>query len=201
MAFIEERLIDSMSHGFSGGPTWNTTKVSLRSGITRRGIRRSRPLHRFVGSFDFRDDGILDTLLDAFNATMGAAYSFRFKNWLDYKFCGDPLGAATGGMEIIQLVRVYTFGNNITTVPIKKPNDDITIYQWDGADPLTKVEVSSVVDTTTGLVTVTADAGSELMAFGTFDLPVMFENDEFLATVEAYKFNSIDIQLTEDLSV
>lgn len=193
MTFIESRLLDNLSYGFSGGPTWNTSRVELRSGVRRRNVRRSRPLHRFTGSFDRRDNVVLATLIEAFNATRGAAYGFRFKNWLDYQLIDEAFGVGTGAAAEYQLIKTYNFGAFSVEVPIKKPNNDIVVKAND-------VVVAATVNTTTGLVTTTATLGQALTATGTFDLPVMFENDEFAATMEVYEGTTVDIQLTEDIT-
>jgi uncharacterized protein (TIGR02217 family) len=192
MTFIETRLLETLSYGFAGGPTWNTGKVTLRSGVTRRNVKRSRPLHRFSGSFNLRDPDVVAILLQAFNATRGAAYGFRFKNWLDYQLVNEPLGLGTAAAEEYQLIKTYTFGTQSVAVPLRKPNNDLVVKANNAV-------VSSSVDTTTGIVTLSAPAGHALTVSGTFDLPVMFTNDEFGAIFQAYEATTIEIQLEEDI--
>lgn len=194
MSFIEERLLDELSYGFSGGPTYSTRRKALKSGIERRNVNRSRPLHRFKGSFDNRDSVVVETLLSAFHATAGTAYGFRFKNHLDFEAELQALGEATGVSQEIQLVKHYSFGNQARAVPIRKPNADVVVVNQIGT------VVAATVDTTTGMVTLTGTPGDELFWSGTFDLPVVFDNDEFAATIETFNATSVDIQLAEDLS-
>lgn len=193
MSFIEERLLDELAFGFSGGPTWNTLVKTLRNRHERRNVQSSRPQHRFSGSFDRRESEVVEILLNTYNATYGAAYGFRFKNHLDYQVEDEPLPDGTGILQTVQLVRTYTFGGQATSVPIRKPNDDVVITE-DG------VPISSSVDTSTGIAVFTAAPGAQIAWSGTFDLPVRFETDEFSATMETWNATSVDIQLIEDMS-
>jgi uncharacterized protein (TIGR02217 family) len=195
MSFIEERLLESLSYGFSGGPTWATNIVTLRSGISRRNVRRDRPLHRFRGSFDRRQEADIQTLLGAFNATAGAAYGFRFKNPLEYQAFDELIGVGTGVEQDLQLVRSYVFGPNTRTVSVRKPNNDVVVRNLE-----TGAVVASSVDTTTGIVTLTAPPGDRLSWTGTFDLPVTFDSDEFVAVIENWDATTVDISLSEDLA-
>jgi uncharacterized protein (TIGR02217 family) len=193
MSFIEERLLDQLAFGFSGGPTWNTLVKTLRNRHERRNVQASRPQHKFSGSFDRREAGIIEVLLSTYNATYGAAYSFRFKNYLDYEATAEALPAGTGVAQSVQLTKSYSFGGQSTLVPIRKPNAGVVITE-DGTT------IASTVDTTTGIATFTAAPGSVIAWSGTFDVPVRFGNDEFSATMETWNATSVDIQLIEDLS-
>lgn len=193
MSFIEERLLDELAFGFSGGPTWRTLVTPLRNRFERRNVQASRPQHQFRGSFDRREAEVVEILLNTYNATFGAAYGFRFRNYLDYRSESEPLGLASGVSQSIQLVKTYTFGGQSNAVPIRKPNSDVIIYA-DG------IAIAATVITTTGMVTVTADPGQILTWSGTFDVPVRFETDDFAATMETVNATSVDIQLIEDMS-
>lgn len=193
MSFIEERLLDELAFGFSGGPTWNTLVKTLRNRHERRNVQASRPQHRFSGSFDRRESEVVQILLNTYNATYGAAYGFRFKNHLDYQAESESLPDGTGVSQSVQLVKTYTFGGQATPVPIRKPNTDVVITE-DG------IEISATVDTETGIATLTAAPGAKIAWSGTFDIPVRFETDEFSATMETWNATSVDIQLIEDMS-
>jgi uncharacterized protein (TIGR02217 family) len=193
MSFIEQRMLDPLSYGFSGGPTWKTRKIELRSGITRRNVMRSRPLHRFSGAFDKREESIMRILLETFNATRGAAYGFRFRNPLDYQADGEVVGSADGTSQTLQIKRTHVFGTESVDIPIRKPNSDVKIYE-DGT------LITATLDITTGMVTFTGTPGSTITWSGTFDIPVFFSDDEFEATIEDWNSVSVEIQLEEDLS-
>ena len=194
MSFIEQRLLEALAYGFSGGPTFSTKRVELENGMSRRNVKRSRPLHQFRGSFDRRREDEVHTLLAAFMATAGAAYGFRFKNPLDYRVIGQPLGEGTGVEQQIQLTRTFAWGVETRSYPIRKPVQGTVVVLANGAP------ISASVDATTGMVTVTAAPGDVLTWSGEFDVPVTFESDEFAATIENYDATTVDVNLIEDLT-
>src|SRR5688572_7662605 len=104
MAFVDQRLLDCVSYGTSGGPTWLTRKKSLRSGKVRRNPVRSRPLYRFTLLYRNlqRDDHI--EVINAFNACMAGVFSFRLKDWSDFE-ADDVLldDVGTGAPQQVQL--------------------------------------------------------------------------------------------------
>lgn len=193
-SFIEDRLLDEMAYGFSGGPTYNTLITPLLSGVQRRKIQRTRPLHRFSASFDRREDAIVEQLLDAYHATYGAAVGFRFKNWLDYEATDEVIGVATGAPQPLQLIKTYQFGASANPVPIRKPVDGKVQLFANGT------QIASATNTTTGVVTFSAAAGHVISWTGEFDLPVSFDSDEFVGQVDTYGASTINVQLIEDLS-
>lgn len=193
-SFIEERLLDEMAYGFSGGPTYNTLITSLRSGVQRRKIQRTRPLHRFAGSFDRREDAVVEQLLDAYHATYGAAVGFRFKNWLDYEATAEVIGVATGALQSLQLIKTYKFGTSANPVPIRKPvQGEVQLFA-------NGTPIASTTNTSTGLVTFSAAAGHVISWTGEFDLPVSFDSDEFVGQIDTYGASTINVQLIEDIS-
>lgn len=193
MSFIEARLLDELSHGFSGGPTWFTRRTPLRSGIVRRNVIRTKPIHKFRGSFDRREAEIVQALLNTFNATRGGAYGFRFRNPMDHEVTYQPIVIAEGGEQEVQLVKYYEFGTETAILPICKPAPDIIVFA-DGSP------ISADVDYTTGWITFTASAGQEIAWSGQFDIPVVFTNDDFVATIEDWNTTTVDVQLEEDIS-
>ena len=193
MSFIEARLLEDVESGFSGGPVWRTLTKELRSGVVRRKATRSRPVHRFSASFDNRDFDTLSTLLAAFNATRGAAFGFRFRNWMDYELTSEPLTTGTGAEQSVQIGKRYAFGPESVVLPIRKPNADC-IVRADGTP------ITATINTATGLATFTAPLGSTVTITGTYDIPVTFSNDDFSAVMQIRSVSTVDVDLVEDLS-
>ena len=193
--FIEERLLDLIAYGFTGGPTYATTRVRLTSGRVARNAERTRPLHRYSASYDKIREQDRQQVIDAYNACLGPAFGFRFKDWADYLLISEFQTTATGSEETIQLIKSYTFGppaGEVTTVrTIRKPVDGMTILQDD-------IEIASVIDLTTGEATFTGTIGSTITATGQFDVPVMFDDDELMFSIENWQANSADLTLLED---
>ena len=196
--FIEERLLDKVSYGFTGGPTWATTAYSLTSGKIARNAERSRPLHVYSAAYTLINPADRSVVVDAFNACLGRVYGFRFKDWADYLLIQEPQGTAEAGSNVIQLQKAYTFGptgQEITTIrPIIKPVDGEMIILLDN------VAVSATIDSTTGEAEFTAVGGEIIKAVGQFDVPVMFDDDGLRFSMENWEANSAQIGLTEDFT-
>lgn len=200
MAFIETRLLDCVSYGTAGGPTWLTRKVSLRSGIIRRNPLRSRPIYRFQLVYRNLEPADHVEVINAFNACFGGVHSFRLKDWSDYIADDELLSVlGTGSPQTVQLSKIYEFGNQNISRPIRKPVDGSVTMTDDGA-PL-----SVSVDYTTGMATFTASNGGVLRWSGEFDVPVMFEDDQLSFSFDNRSasglFLTSDVSLMEDISV
>jgi uncharacterized protein (TIGR02217 family) len=199
MAFIESRLLDCVAYGTAGGPTWVTRKVALRSGIVRRNPRRSRPLYRFNIIYRNLLPDHHSEVIAAFNACFGGAHSFRLRDWSDYQVSNELIGVATGSAQTVQLAKLYEFGNQNVSRPIRKPVSGTVVLTANSA-PL-----AATIDYTTGEATFTATAAQVVRWSGQFDVPVMFEDDEMLfsgdARGESGLFLTSDVALLEDISV
>jgi uncharacterized protein (TIGR02217 family) len=193
--FIETALLDRVTYGFQGGPTYSTTLVELYSGIIARNAERTQPLYRFTAPYENISSDHHDDVIKAYIAAMGPLHGFRFKDWADYQLEAEPLGIAVGDVgEEMQLIKTYDFGPLTTVRTIKKPIAAGFQLFADG------VPLASTLDTTTGIVTFTAAAGEAISATGEFDVPVMFAMDSLQFNFANYRTHSIDIDLTEDLS-
>lgn len=175
MSFIEDRLLDCVSYGTQGGPTWVTRRIGLKSGIIRRNAQRSRPLYRFEVVYSALRPSDHEAVVDAFNACRGGVYAFRLKDWSDFEADDELIGAAAGGQQTVQLSKLYEFGNQNVSRPIRKPVDGTVTLTANGS-PL----AADAVDYTTGEVTFTATGGHIIRWSGEFDVPVMFDTDELL---------------------
>jgi uncharacterized protein (TIGR02217 family) len=196
--FIEERLLDCVSYGTAGGPSWLTRRVRLNSGVMRRNPRRSRPLYKYAVIFkNLLPDGHSE-VINAFNACMGGVHSFRIKDWSDYQAVDETFEVlGTGVEQSVQLDKVYTFGPQGIRRPIRKPVV--------GTVELTanNIPITSSVDYTTGVATFTAGDGAVLRWSGEFDVPVMFSDDELQFSFDDRNaeglFLTADVQLEEDV--
>jgi len=195
MAFIEQALLDKVTYGFTGGPTFLTTRVNLLSGIVARNAERSRPLYIFNAPYENIQQVHHDVVIDAYNACLGGLHGFRFKDWADFALTIEVLGTALGGTdETMQLIKTYSFGGTDLVRTIVKPITG-TISLFEDAVPL-----ASTVDTTTGIVTFTSTVGKVITATGEFDVPVMFVDDALRFNFANYRTHSIDIDLMEDFT-
>jgi uncharacterized protein (TIGR02217 family) len=196
MAFIETRLLDCVAYGTEGGPTWSTRRIMLRSGITRRNAQRSRPLYRFVVLYQNLQPQDHQEVISAFNACRGGVFGFRLRDWADYQGTDELVGIGTGAEQVIQLSKLYAFGAQNVSRPIRKLVS-ATLTQ-DG------LPQSATIDLNTGIATFTAPAASVVRWTGEFDVPVTFEQDELLFTAGNRTAVGLaltaDVGLSEDLS-
>lgn len=197
--FIEQRLLDCVAYSTEFGPTWSTRKIGLKSGIVRRNPNRSRPV--YVASILYQNllEEHYGDVIAAFNACMGGVYSFRMKDWADFRATDELLPVlGTGTPQEIQLVKSYTFGAATLARPIRKPVTGAVSLTANGSP------VASTVDYTTGIVTVTATNGHVLRWTGQFDVPMMFRDDQLPFQVVSRNAGGMimtgDIGLEEDLS-
>jgi len=201
MAFIEERLLDCVTYGTQGGPTWLTRKVGLKNGIIRRNPVRSRPLYRFTVVYRNLLPESHAEVIAAFNACFGGVHSFRLKDWSDFEADDETLGAlSTGSAQTLQLRKLYTFGGQSVVRPIRKPVSGTVTMTRNGV-PF----VPTSIDYTTGLVTFTQAAGGTIRWSGEFDVPVMFDDDELSFSGDEKGVDGLfltsDVALLEDISV
>ena len=173
MAFNESRLLDAVAYGSDFGHEYRTRVKSLRSGHERRNAdwARARGRYRVL----YKNIQPLDhaLVIAAHHACMGMLDGFRLKDWTDFTATDEPLGTGTGAAQDIQLIKTYAFGSLTTVRDIYKPvAGEVTIYV-DGAPDL-----GAVIDTTTGIVTITATDGAVLTWSGEFDTPVRFDSDQ-----------------------
>lgn len=199
MSFIEARLLECVAYGTQGGPTWSTRRIALKSDIKRRNPRRSRPMYRYQVIYRNLLEGDHSEVINAFNACMGGAYGFRIKDWSDFTADDQLLGIGTGAEQEVQLVKLYTFGTQTISRPIRKPVAGTVQLTANG------VPIASTVDTTTGVVTYTATNGTVVRWSGEFDVPVCFEDDALSFSFEDRNatdgfFLTADVGLEEDLA-
>lgn len=204
MPFINERLLDKVAYGFSGGPTWATTRVSLISGRSKRNAERSQPLHRYSAPFQNIKPEHYDLLIENYMVCLGPQSSFRFKPPTDFTLNDGIIGTAVGGTdETMQLIKPYSFGpvggEILLNRNITKPVDS-TVYTDAVALTLTEDDVgmSFTVDYETGIVTFTSTIGKVIRATGEFDVPVHFDEDSMDFDYSTLLSLSGDIILLED---
>lgn len=195
MSFIETRLLDCVSYGTEGGPTWATRRIGLKSGIIRRNAQRSRPMYRFIVLYQNLKPEDHESVIDAFNACRAGVFGFRLKDHADFTATDQLVTVGTGAEQAIQLTKLYEFGSQNLARPIRKL---VSASLTDDGDPL-----AASIDLNTGIATFTASVGGIVRWSGVFDVPVMFEQDELLFAANNRTSHGLaltaDIGLIEDL--
>lgn len=193
--FIEERLLEKVAYGTQAGIEFNTDIKALRSGVESRARLWSHPLARFNVLYNVLKTEDRAHVVRAFRAAGGRHLGFRMRDPLDFKAEMEPLGTGTGTPQNLQLVKTYDFGPISEVAPIYKP---VTVRVYDAGGQ----QLAAAVDTTTGIVTLTATVDEPLFWSGEFDKPVRFDDDQLMWSLDARLPNNeriatADISLTE----
>ena len=205
MAFIETpRFPDDISYGSTGGPSWATDVLVIRSGFESRNSNWAQARYKFNAAMGVRDQTQLDDLIAWFNAMQGMAHGYRFRDWTDYLSSAlgtaisdtdQQIGIGDGTTVDFQLIKDYTQGTLTRSREIKKPTTGTTIIAID-----TVPQGSGwTVDTTTGIVTFSvAPLAAEVITAGfEFDVPVRFNTDNLSMSIDYYQTGSMTVPLIE----
>ena len=193
--FLESpSLTQLLAFGSSGGPGWLTSLAPGPSGYERVEQRWTQQRGRWdVGHVD-RTGAESEALLAFFYCVAkGKANGWRFRDFEPGESTGldEPLGTGTGAPQVLQLVKRYTSGAETYDRMITKPVLGTVRIKSNGT-PTT----AFTVDTTTGLVSITATAAAVLTATFTYDVPCRFDTDVVQMArvdVDRYSWGSIPI--------
>lgn len=158
--FLESpRFPDNIAFGATVGPTYLTVVTPVYSGRDGRIVAWQQARIRFeVGrrAMNAADTSALDAF---FRVVKGRAYGFRIKDWTDYA-CTTAQGVLTPltAAGTYQLGKTYTQGSMSETRLIQKPVAG-TVACYDNA---TLITTGLSLDTTTGIVTLTASASQSI---------------------------------------
>jgi len=195
MAFIEVRLNDRVRIGFTGGPRFKTSIVTLDNGKEQRNQEWARARWEYEAPFTNADPEVVrKAVRDMFFAARGMNDGFRFKDWDDYQATNESLGNAPSGTTAVQLIKTYAAGFPSPYVRniLKPVSGTVTVYQ-------AGVAKAGTLDTTTGLFTPSSGwtAGQPLTWTGEFDVPVRFDDDALLWLWDNKDVRSATVRLVE----
>jgi len=166
MSFFEApRFPDEVSAWMQGGEEFLTDIVMVNSGSEQRNAIWSVPLRRYSLSNGMRTIANAQATKAFFRAVGGKANGFRVKDVLDYTVAlTEGVMGTTGfgtGMPTFQLYKNYVSGSVTSQGAIKKPVAGTFVPYRGGVQAnLGSGAGQWAVDTTTGIVTVVADASS-----------------------------------------
>jgi len=156
-AFDEVQFPTDISYGSRGGPQFLTEVMVLDSGHETRNINWALSRAKYDVSYGVRDVAQLAVLTRFFYARWGKAYGFRYKDWNDYQATQEVL--VHTGSPTVQLTKTYTSGSRSYVRNITKPVTG-TVTMRKGGSPF----ASFTLDTTTGIVTLTAVSSASIIA-------------------------------------
>lgn len=167
--------------GWQGGPFFRTRIKPLQNGHERRAALASQVRHRYSLPFNnIKEDAYREELKGFFLAMDGMGNSFKIKDRSDHIATLESLGAAPAGTTPVQLRKVSTYGVAAYNRTITKPRaGSVTVYQ----NGTPKAGTFSVL---TGLFTPSTSwtGGAALTWTGEFYVPVRFDSDELLMSID-----------------
>lgn len=189
MAFRDVLFPEHISYGSTGGPKFNTTVLVLASGYEKRNINWEIVRGEYEAQHAIKTRAEMEEVMNFFMAMMGRAYSFRYKDWLDFELTDQTIGTGDGVETEFQLVKRYFvtntpdtyFYDRIITKPVEQSISGVTI------NLVPQTEVTSglgagefMVDYDTGIFTFgTTPANGHLVVVGhaDFDVHARFDTD------------------------
>jgi len=197
-------------------PRWYTDLQRVSSGAERANQEWESPIHTYTLPDAIRKHADIEGLHDHWMAMSGPAYTFPFRDPLDFASASltrpnfvptmsrvdQPLGTGDGATRNFQLKKQYTRGSRTTTRNIYHPVVSTILVGYNNVDP----EVLSPgrfwsVDRLTGIVAFDEPPGSGAVLTwgGLFDVEVRFESDDaFDGVIETYGVSGVaDVTLEE----
>ena len=200
MAFHEVRFPPTLSFGAIGGPHRRTDVVTLANGFEERNTPWAHSRRSYDAGAGMRSLDDLQLVIGFFEARMGQMHGFRWKDWADFKssaaglepvFDDQTIGYGDGVTDQFQIMKTYRSGEQFYRRPISKPVAG-TIKVGVEQDELQE-GLDYTVDATTGVITFThpPDPNMEIYAGYEFDVPVRFDTDQILASVESFQAGQV----------
>lgn len=194
MSFHDIQFPIEISYGSKGGPQFSTSVLVLASGFEKRNINWSQLQAKYDVAHGVKTYDQMYELRDFFVARQGKAYSFRFKDFLDYEIMNQPLGVGDGVRRTFQIYRTYTSGAYSYDRLITKIVAGTVAGLNVGGVPVANPE--SCVDLNTGLITlppgVTTPAVNVpiTLDYCQFDVHVRFDTDAFDGVHDQWEIGS-----------
>jgi len=200
MDFHDVRFPPSLSFGAIGGPQRRTDIVTLANGFEERNTPWQHSKRSYDAGLGMRSVDDLQVLIGFFEARQGQLHGFRWKDWSDYKsgratldavFDDQSIGYGDGVATDYQIMKTYRSGEQLYRRPITKPVAG-TVKVGIEQDELQE-GLDYEVNVNSGVISFTAapDPGMEIYAGYEFDVPVRFDTDRILASVESFQAGQV----------
>jgi uncharacterized protein (TIGR02217 family) len=189
VAFVEQRFPVEYSWGAEGGPKFRTHVIASDAGLEGRVQTWQFPLCSYKLTRDLFNQTDHERLMAFWRLMGGRAIGFRFRDWMDYSAKNQTLGTADGVVTNFQLLKAYTFVDDVTGVsqtvqrPIKKPVPNTLSMALNGVLQSTGWSVN----TATGLVSFLSPPAAGVVVSAVafeFDVPVRFAQDDLNVVVD-----------------
>lgn len=204
MAFIDIRFPTNISYGSAGGPKYNTSVIVVKSGREKRNINWNYPRIEFDVSYGILEFSDLENLIAFFHIVQGKGYTFRFKDFSDYKSCNvdttpshndqtiTPVGESTTEYQIYKTYSYTTHARQ--SRKITKPVEGTVCVGIDGTEQTSGWSM----DYSTGIITFDSAPGTATVTAGyEFDIEARFDTDSLSTNLEDYKAGSTQVPIIE----
>lgn len=176
--FHEQRFLDCVKFGASGGPTFNTSVVAVLSGGESRNGNWSIARHRWEIGMSARIQSEFMAIKTTYMLCYGRLIGFRWKDWTDYQATnaqgflrGLLAGQAVGsqgfgyGLPVYQIHKQYTLASLATYRRILKLVSGTVTVRRNGSPVTLGIGAGNIaVDLNTGQVTFVADQSRGISA-------------------------------------
>jgi uncharacterized protein (TIGR02217 family) len=200
MAFHEVRFPATLSFGSVGGPHRRTDVVTLANGFEERNTPWAHSRRSYDAGLGMRSIDDLQILIGFFEARMGQMHGFRWKDWSDYRsgrataepvFDDQSIGYGDGVTAQFQIMKTYWSGEQYYRRPIKKPvagSVKVGVEQDELQEGL-----DYEVDANSGIITFAHPPDPEMKIYAgyEFDVPVRFDTDRILTSVESFQAGQV----------
>ncbi|MEN9782525.1 MAG: hypothetical protein RL208_678 [Pseudomonadota bacterium] len=197
MKFLDIKFPDSIASSSSGGPEFSTSIATMQNKNENRNANWQQPRFRYQLSSAIKSKMDYETVKSFFLVCKGREFSFRFKDFADYKIEKQFLTKVESGVKEVQIFKTYAMGNLSYKRKITKivPNSVLLFADSNVVD-------SSLftVDNNTGIITLKdgITINSNLYISCEFDVQVRFDTDNLLASFQnAYSISLPEITLIE----
>lgn len=158
--FDDILLPEKFSFGSAGGSGFATAHAESRAGYAQSNIERDIRLGQWQLNYANMRTADMQELIAFFNARYGDAYTFRFKDHVEYQATNVLLGVGDGANKDFQCKVIYADTVRDFDRPIQKPLVSSIVARIDG----TPDTVASVSDLGVITLTSTPAGGEEVRA-------------------------------------
>lgn len=181
-SFYEINFPADIAYGANGGPEFFTDIVTSSSGFEERNINWLNSRCRYNLAPSIKTQKQLDDLIAFFRIANGRAIGFRFKDWSDYQINQQQVAVADGINSSFQITKHYKCGEHqITRKIVKLVNNKVKIY-------CDEVLVFPYIDINLGQIKFDnpPNDGVKIFVDAEFDVPVRFDIDRLVTSIESY---------------
>lgn len=175
MSYLAVTFPPRIALGALRDSNWSTTVIKTFGGYTKRNQNWSRAQHQWDLSFAVRTVSDYRLIESHFHQVRGQAYSFRFKDYLDFQVAAEDSVCTLVSGSIYQLGREYGGTNTFTRTITRPKTGTCTFYRLRSGVTST---ITPTVDYDTGRITVSGHVGGDVYTWaGEFDVPCRYASD------------------------